>query len=84
MSNSRSAPIGDVGAAKIVRSQDDAPTRAAAPVTLALRTQQVLAFETGVTNTVDPLGGSYFVESLTMQMRDQAKKYFAEIARRGP
>ena len=32
-------------------------------VTLALRTQQVLAYETGVTNTVDPLGGSYFVES---------------------
>jgi methylmalonyl-CoA mutase, N-terminal domain len=52
-------------------------------VTLALRTQQVLAYETGVTNTVDPLGGSYFVEALTMQMRDQARKYFAEIARRG-
>ena len=34
-------------------------------VTLALRTQQVLAYETGVTNTVDPLGGSYFVEALT-------------------
>ena len=38
-------------------------------VTLALRTQQVLAYETGVTNTVDPLGGSYFVEALTRQMR---------------
>src|SRR5581483_11844736 len=39
-------------------------------VTLALRTQQVLAHETGVTNTVDPLGGSYFVEALTRQMED--------------
>src|SRR4030081_2879642 len=34
-------------------------------VTIALRTQQVIAHETGVTNTVDPLGGSYFVEALT-------------------
>ena len=38
-------------------------------VTLALRTQQVLAYETGVTNTVDPLGGSYFIEALTRTMR---------------
>ena len=42
-------------------------------VTLALRTQQVLAYETGVTNTVDPLGGSYFVETLTKQMQQQAR-----------
>ncbi len=48
-------------------------------VTLALRTQQVLAHETGVTNTVDPLGGSYFVESLTKQMREQAHAYFERI-----
>jgi methylmalonyl-CoA mutase N-terminal domain/subunit len=48
-------------------------------VTLALRTQQVLAYETGVTNTVDPLGGSYFVETLTRQMRDEARKYFDRI-----
>ena len=48
-------------------------------VTLALRTQQVLAYETGVTNTVDPLGGSYFVESLTKQMRKQAEVYFDRI-----
>ena len=40
-------------------------------VTLALRTQQVLAYETGVTNTVDPLGGSYFVETLTRQMQQR-------------
>ncbi len=52
-------------------------------VTLALRTQQVLAYETGVTNTVDPMGGSYFIETVTRQMAEQAKKYFAEIARRG-
>src|SRR5947207_2699780 len=48
-------------------------------VTLALRTQQVLAHETGVTNTVDPLGGSYFVEALTRQMREEARKYFQQI-----
>jgi methylmalonyl-CoA mutase N-terminal domain/subunit len=48
-------------------------------VTLALRTQQVLAYETGVTNTVDPLGGSYFVEALTKQMRAEAQRYFERI-----
>ncbi|HYV37181.1 MAG TPA: methylmalonyl-CoA mutase family protein, partial [Gemmataceae bacterium] len=48
-------------------------------VTLALRTQQVLAYETGVTNTVDPLGGSYFVETLTKQMEQEARKYFDRI-----
>ncbi len=52
-------------------------------VTLALRTQQVLAHETGVTNTVDPLGGSYFVETLTRQMAEQARSYFEQIERRG-
>jgi methylmalonyl-CoA mutase N-terminal domain/subunit len=48
-------------------------------VTLALRTQQVLAHETGVTNTVDPLGGSYFVEALTRQMQQEARAYFDRI-----
>ncbi len=48
-------------------------------VTLALRTQQVLAYETGVTNTVDPLGGSYFVESLTRQMQNETHTYFDRI-----
>ena len=48
-------------------------------VTLALRTQQVLAYETGVTNTVDPLGGSYFVEALTRQMQHEARRYFDRI-----
>ncbi len=48
-------------------------------VKIALRTQQLLAYETGVINTVDPLGGSYFVESLTNKMEEQAEKIFAEI-----
>ena len=52
-------------------------------VTLALRTQQVLAYETGVTNTVDPLGGSYFVESLTKQMAKEAQVYFDRIDQLG-
>ncbi|TME15293.1 MAG: methylmalonyl-CoA mutase [Chloroflexi bacterium] len=46
---------------------------------IALRTQQVIAFETGVPNTVDPLGGSYFVESLTRTMEEQAEAYFKRI-----
>ncbi len=52
-------------------------------VTLALRTQQVLAYETGVTNTVDPLGGSYFVETLTRQMQQGARTYFERIEELG-
>ncbi len=52
-------------------------------VTLALRTQQVLAHETGVTNTVDPLGGSYFVETLTKQMQQEARAYFDRIEQLG-
>ncbi|HUB72813.1 MAG TPA: methylmalonyl-CoA mutase family protein [Solirubrobacteraceae bacterium] len=48
-------------------------------VTVALRTQQVLAHETGVTNTVDPLGGSYFVEALTDRMEERAYDYFNKI-----
>src|SRR6516225_7444034 len=52
-------------------------------VTLALRTQQVLAYETGVTNTVDPLGGSYFVEALTRQMQQEARGYFERIEQKG-
>ncbi|GAA4455718.1 acyl-CoA mutase large subunit family protein [Novipirellula rosea] len=51
--------------------------------TLALRTQQVLAFETGVTNTADPLGGSYFVETFTQQMKTAAQDYFGKIAANG-
>jgi methylmalonyl-CoA mutase N-terminal domain/subunit len=52
-------------------------------VTLALRTQQVLAYETGVTNTVDPVGGSYFVETLTKQMQHEARAYFDRIEELG-
>ncbi|MGL4551063.1 MAG: acyl-CoA mutase large subunit family protein, partial [Gemmataceae bacterium] len=48
-------------------------------VTLALRTQQVLAHETGVTNTADPLGGSHFVEALTRQLADEARRTFDRI-----
>src|SRR3989454_1022916 len=57
------------------------PTAEAA--TLALRTQQVIAHESGVANVVDPLGGSYFVERLTKDMEDGALDYFAQIDRMG-
>ncbi len=53
------------------------PTEAA--VQVALRTQQVLAYETGVPNVMDPLGGSYYVESLTDQLEADAEAMFAEI-----
>ncbi|HZV76293.1 MAG TPA: methylmalonyl-CoA mutase family protein [Candidatus Babeliales bacterium] len=52
-------------------------------VEIALRTQQVLAYETNVTNVVDPLGGSYFVEALTAEMERQAENYFDQIAEYG-
>lgn len=48
-------------------------------VKIALRTQQIIAYETGVTNTVDPLGGSYFIEALTDKMEKQANKIFEQI-----
>jgi methylmalonyl-CoA mutase N-terminal domain/subunit len=57
------------------------PTEEAA--TVALRTQQIIAEETGITSVADPLGGSYFLESLTDQMEAAAEKYLAEIDRRG-
>ncbi|HET9028570.1 MAG TPA: methylmalonyl-CoA mutase family protein [Candidatus Aquilonibacter sp.] len=52
-------------------------------VEIALRTQQVLAYETNATNVVDPLGGSYFVEALTDEMERQAEAYFAQIEEYG-
>ncbi|HKE38123.1 MAG TPA: methylmalonyl-CoA mutase family protein [Candidatus Baltobacteraceae bacterium] len=52
-------------------------------VEIALRTQQVLAYETNVTNVVDPLGGSYYVEALTEEMERQAEAYFDQIAEYG-
>jgi methylmalonyl-CoA mutase N-terminal domain/subunit len=48
-------------------------------VTIALRTQQILGYESGVTNTPDPLGGSYFVERLTLDMEEAARDYFRRI-----
>jgi methylmalonyl-CoA mutase N-terminal domain/subunit len=57
------------------------PTGEAA--TLALRTQQVLAYESGVTDTVDPLGGSYFVESLTGALETKAVEYLEAIEKMG-
>ncbi len=57
------------------------PTEEAA--TLALRTQQIIAHETGVTNIVDPLGGSYFVEKLTSDLEEEALAYFDTIDRMG-
>ncbi len=48
-------------------------------VKIALRTQQIIAHETGIPNTIDPLGGSYFVESLTDKMEAEAEKYFRKI-----
>ncbi len=50
---------------------------------LALRTQQLIAYETGVVNTIDPLGGSYFVESLTDEIERQAEAYFKRIEELG-
>ena len=52
-------------------------------VRIALRTQQIIAEETGVTNTVDPLGGSYYVEWLTDTMEEETYKYFERIEQLG-
>ncbi len=46
---------------------------------IALRTQQIIAYETGVINTIDPLGGSYYIESLTNKMEKDVEKYFEKI-----
>ena len=65
-------------------SKDEAialPTEASALT--ALRTQQILAHEGGVTTTADPLGGSYYVEALTCQIEQGVRDYFAEIEKRG-
>jgi methylmalonyl-CoA mutase N-terminal domain/subunit len=52
-------------------------------VRIALRTQQVIAHETGVVNTIDPLGGSYYVEGLTNKLEAQAYEYFERIQKLG-
>ena len=52
-------------------------------VRIAVRTQQIAALETGVTNTIDPLGGAYFVEALTDELERQAYEYFGQIDEMG-
>jgi len=52
-------------------------------VTIALRTQQIIAFESGVTNTIDPMAGSFFVEALTEKMEREAEEYFRKIEAMG-
>ncbi|WP_283647315.1 methylmalonyl-CoA mutase family protein [Marinovum algicola] len=67
-----------------VNSRDEAlalPTEESAQ--LSLRTQQILAFESGAADVVDPLGGSYYVESLTDQLEDAAFKYLERIEEMG-
>jgi len=61
-------------------SMDEAlclPTEEA--VRIALRTQQILAYESGATNTIDPLAGSYYVEALTNEMEEEAYNYFEKV-----
>lgn len=65
-------------------SMDEAwalPTEKA--VLIALRTQQILAYEIGVTNVIDPLGGSYYVEYLTSRLEEEAYRYFEKIEKMG-
>ena len=57
------------------------PTEKAAQI--ALRTQQIIAYETGAPNVIDPLGGSYFVEALTSRMEEAAEAYFDKIKEMG-
>jgi methylmalonyl-CoA mutase N-terminal domain/subunit len=52
-------------------------------VTIALRTQQILAEESGVANTIDPLGGSFFVEATTDRMEREARQYFEQVQAHG-
>ena len=52
-------------------------------VQVALRTQQILAYETGIPNVIDPLGGSYYVETLTTELEREAEDYFAQIEKIG-
>ena len=58
-------------------------TPAESSVKLALRTQQIIAYETGIADTVDPLGGSYYIETLTSLLENEAKKYLGEIEQIG-
>jgi len=65
-------------------SYDEAlSTPSAHAATIALRTQQIIAHESGVINTVDPLGGSYFLEKLTLQIEEEVWKYLEQIEELG-
>ena len=78
------APVLGGGQSLHTNSLDEAfalPTAEAA--TLALRTQQIIAYETGVTDVTDPFGGSYFVEKLTRDLEEEALAYFDMIDRMG-
>jgi len=78
------APVLGGGQSLHTNSLDEAfalPTAEAA--TLALRTQQIIAYETGVTGVTDPLGGSYFVEKLTRDLEEETLAYFDTIDRMG-
>jgi methylmalonyl-CoA mutase, N-terminal domain len=78
------APVLGGGQSLHTNSLDEAfalPTAEAA--TLALRTQQIIAYETGVTDVTDPFGGSYFVEKLTRDLEEEALAYFDTIDRMG-
>ncbi len=57
------------------------PSQGAA--TIALRTQQIIAHESGVTDTIDPLAGSYYIEALTNQIEEEAIRYIEEIEKQG-
>ena len=52
-------------------------------VEIALRTQQIIAFESGVANVIDPLGGSYYIEKLTGELEEEAERYFRKIEELG-
>ncbi len=52
-------------------------------VEIALRTQQIIAYESGLTNTIDPLAGSYFVENLTNQMEEEVEEYIKKVEQLG-
>ena len=69
------------GAWHHVRTIDDSLSTRAAQI--ALRTQQVIAYETGAASVIDPLGGSYFVEALTNRMEEAAEEYFQRITEMG-
>jgi len=78
--------VGALGGAQAIHvpAYDEAyalPSQEAA--TLALRTQQILAYETGIIKTVDPLGGSYYVEYLTRELERRTRELMAEIEGRG-